>query len=69
MSPVLVRVMVFPASDMPRPVPAVTVTPVLPLVLLLITEVVPVPAATVRLPSLVVNASPSVEVIVIVPAD
>ena len=66
-SPVLVRVMVLPTSEMDRPVPASRVTPVEPLVLLFITDVVPVPAATVKEPSFVALRSPLL-VMVVVPA-
>lgn len=60
----LVSVMTLPVSLIPSPVPAVSVTAVEPDVLDWISDVVPVPAPTVRLPSLVTNPSTSVEVMV-----
>ena len=60
----LVNVITLPLSDIPKPVPAVTVTPVLPDVFELIILVVPDPAATVKLPSLLTLPSTSVLVIV-----
>ena len=55
---VFVSVITFPASLIERPVEAVNVTSVDPVVFELITEVVPVPAVTVRDPSFVFNRSP-----------
>ena len=63
---VLVRVITLPVSEIERPVDAVNVTPVEPDVLLLMIEVVPVPAPTVSEPSLLTLPSTSVPVIVIV---
>lgn len=58
------RVITLPVSEIERPVDAVNVTPVEPDVLLLMIEVVPVPAPTVRAPSFVMLPSTSVPVIV-----
>ena len=60
------RVITLPVSEIERPVDAVNVTPVEPDVLLLMIEVVPVPAPTVSEPSLLTLPSTSVPVIVIV---
>ena len=60
---VAVRVMTLPLSEIDKAPAAVSVTPVLPDVFELIIEVVPVPAATVKLPSLVTDPSTSVAVI------
>ena len=54
----------LPVSLIVKPVPAVIVTPVLPDVLLLMIEVVPLPAPTVREPSLLILPSTSVDVTV-----
>ena len=59
-----VRVIVSPVSEMERPVPAVIVTFVEPDVLDCITDVVPVPARTVRLPSFVAERSPVLVIVV-----
>lgn len=56
----------MPVSLIVRPLPAVMVTPVEPDVLLLMIEVVPLPAPTVSEPSLLILPSTSVPVIVIV---
>ena len=54
--------MLLPLSEIEMPLPAVSVTSVLPDVLEEIIEVVPVPALTVRLPSLLTEPSTSVAV-------
>ena len=54
-----VSVIVFPDSDRVIPVPAESVTGVLPVVLEFITEVVAVPAETLSDPSFAGEASPS----------
>ena len=56
----------LPVSLIVKPVLAVIVTPVLPDVLLLIIDVVPLPAPTVSEPSLLILPSTSVPVIVMV---
>ena len=56
----------LPVSLIVKPVPAVIVTPVLPDVLLLMIDVVPLPAPTVSEPSLLILPSTSVPVIVMV---
>ena len=58
------RVITLPVSEIERPVDAVNVTPVEPEVLLLMIEVVEVPAPTVRAPSFVTLPSTSVPVMV-----
>ena len=62
---VAVNVITLPTSEIVFIPAAVIVTPVCPLVLEFIIEVVPVPAATVREPSLLILPSISVPVIVI----
>ena len=59
---VAVSVIVLPLSEIAKIPAAVSVTPVCPDVLELIIEVVPVPAATVKLPSLEIDPSTSVDV-------
>ena len=56
--------MTLPDSDMERPVDALSVTPVEPEVLELMIDVVPLPAPTVKEPSLLILPSTSVPVIV-----
>jgi hypothetical protein len=60
----LVKVIVLPVSAIVNPVEAAMVTPVEPEVFELIIDVVPLPAPTVRLPSLLTLPSTSVPVIV-----
>jgi hypothetical protein len=60
-------VMVLPVSDSVILVPAERVTSVLPEVLLDITDVLPVPAPTVRLPSFVADKSPPFARVIVLP--
>ena len=62
----LVNVMILPDSAIVKPVPAVIVTAVEPVVLELIKEVFPAPAPTVREPSFVTEPSTSVIIPVLV---